>query len=111
MSPVGMSPPAAVKHLLKRLERPLSPAGANTLLREMNHGVTQSSAAAAAARAMRLKKSDRQAGIIRPGADHELEDENNENNAIGGVPLLSMSSSVTPWTPEVIIEKVVTIKP
>ena len=104
MSPVGMSPPAAVKHLLKRLERPLSPAGANTLLREMNHGVTQSSAAAAAARAMRLKKSDRQAGIIRPGADHDLDDENNENNAFGsssGVSLPSMSSSVTPWTPEV----------
>ena len=113
MSPVGMSPPAAVRHLLKRLERPLSPAGANTLLREMNHGVTQSSAAAAAARAVRLRKSDRQAGIIRPGTDHDLEDENNENNAIGGgsgsgsiyggssVSLPSMSSSVTPWTPEV----------
>jgi len=102
MSPGNMSPPAAVRHLLKRLSRPLSPDGARMVLKDMNHGVTQSRAAAAAAQAaLRLKKGDRATmGLTAAGTSSSAAGSGSSSSSVGLAGGIA-AASVTPWPQEV----------
>jgi hypothetical protein len=86
MSPSSVTPPAAVKHILKRLNKPLTPIGAKATLKEMNYNPAASAAATAAVSAMRLKR----------GAKFGQETAVDNVDSVG-----SIYASVTPWTEEV----------
>ena len=88
MSPSSVSPPPAVKHILKRLTRASNPEGAKAVLKEMNYN-PNSSVAAAAVSAMRLKRGAR-FGVT--DAERDAEASTSTNN---------FYSSVTPWTEEI----------
>lgn len=88
MSPSSVSPPPAVKHILKRLNKALMPAGAKEVLKDMNYN-PNSSVAKAAVSAMRLKRPTRFT-------------ENNDDTASStSSSSSSFYSSITPWTEEV----------
>ena len=92
MSPSSVSPPPAVKHILKRLNKTLLPAGAKDVLKDMNYNPKASVAAAAAVSAMRLKR-----GVLlspsNPNGDDTI--------SSGSSGSSSFYSSITPWTEEV----------
>ena len=86
MSPLSVMPPPAVKHILKRLNKTLSPNGAKSIMADLNYN-PNASVAAAAVSAMRLKRGAR-FGVT----SGEKESESAPNN---------FYNSITPWTEEV----------
>ena len=89
MSPSSVSPPPAVKHILKRLTRASNPEGAKAILKDMNYN-PNSSVAAAAVSAMRLKRGAR-FGVTDAERDADTSSGSTNN----------FYSSVTPWTEEI----------
>jgi RNB domain len=90
MSPSSVSPPPAVKHILKRLNKALSPAGAKDVMKDMNYN-PNASVAAAAVSAMRLKRGAR-FGVTEAEREADATQSSGSN---------SFYSSVTPWTEDV----------
>lgn len=99
MSPSSVSPPSAVKHILKRLNKPLTPSGSRSVLQDMNYNPNASMAAAAVS-TMRLKKGSRLLNKLNNSND-EKNDSDKGQTGTGTTNSNNFYSSVTPWTEEI----------
>jgi hypothetical protein len=96
LSPSNMSPPSAVKHILKRLQKPLTPDGARAVLREISYESGGDSLAATAAGIRKRRLLGRLTGA---SATQAAAVDGKANSASS-----TASSIVTPWPPAVLAD-------
>jgi len=94
MSPTGMAPPLSVKHLLKRMRKPMTPFGAKEVLKEMNMD----------ARRIAFPTSSTSTSSLFSSSSNGSSSSSSSSAAAaaGGGGGKVGFNSVTPWPPEVL---------
>ena len=96
MSPTSVSPPSAVKHILKRLNKPLTPMGSRSVLQDMNYN--PNALMAAAVSSLKLKKNGRLLNRIDSSVDAKSSEVSDASTEVSSN---TFYSSITPWSEDV----------